>query len=74
MKGGMSCERKCEYETSEPECTEVTVILILRIQRVVKVLDKAFAFYLSGYRESEFGHPAYIIVFEKRDGLYTFFC
>ena len=24
MKGGMSCERKCSFEMSPPECTEVS--------------------------------------------------
>ena len=24
MRGGMSCERSCQYDTSEPVCTDTT--------------------------------------------------
>ena len=27
MKGGMSCARKCDFQMSEPECTEVNTQL-----------------------------------------------
>ena len=30
MKGGMSCERKCSFEMSPPECTEVSIFTFLK--------------------------------------------
>lgn len=41
-KGGMSCERKCEFETSEPECTEVleTVCEDVPLEKCTTVQDR----------------------------------
>ncbi|XP_023348170.1 uncharacterized protein LOC111716889 [Eurytemora carolleeae] len=43
MKGGMSCERKCSFEMSPPECTEVeeTVCEDVPVDRCEMVMDKS---------------------------------